>query len=81
MYASRQYFMDGTCGVRVEHPEHVKVFSMSPFDLQVLAAELDEYSKPTVAREATCHACYRRAPQQELMSCRRCLQLYYCNKV
>jgi len=29
MYASRQYFMDGTCGVRVEHPEHVKVGSLA----------------------------------------------------
>ncbi|KAJ7449995.1 hypothetical protein B0H11DRAFT_1743343, partial [Mycena galericulata] len=80
MYAEKHYFLDGSYGLRLEHPKFVKIF---PCGLKTLLRISDDIeSEAPVDSAQKCKACGKEEHPDKisLLRCSRCLGASYCGK-
>ncbi|KAJ7752415.1 hypothetical protein DFH07DRAFT_521031 [Mycena maculata] len=80
MYAEKHNFLDGSYGLRLEHPKFVKIF---PCKLETLLRINDDIESETpVDCSQKCKACGKEEHPDEisLLRCSRCLGASYCGK-
>ncbi|KAK3689464.1 hypothetical protein B0T22DRAFT_172636 [Podospora appendiculata] len=79
VYAQQRFFLDGTYGVRVENPKHVRIFPLGLRKMQYLGYEMQKYYPGENGQK--CHGCDRVAePGETLDRCGGCRTFCYCNK-
>ncbi|KAJ7181406.1 hypothetical protein C8R43DRAFT_1116782 [Mycena crocata] len=81
LYAEQHTYGDGRVGLRLEHPQFIKVFPVSPEILLDINDEIENES-PT-DRTQKCKACRKEDPDPTkitLLRCSRCFGVSYCSK-
>ncbi|KAJ7791472.1 hypothetical protein B0H14DRAFT_3500386 [Mycena olivaceomarginata] len=80
LYAEQHYFVDGNIGLRVEHPQFVKMFTCGLNTLLRISDDIESETPDNCAQK--CKACGKEdeADTIILQRCSRCLGASYCGK-